>query len=160
MAKRKVVNVPINKHAEGESFAKELEKTGRYMFGIALESIKTVGRYDVDRTNEFYFMVDGGKVFKRRVPDRGEIQLRENQVFECKSDDLTLWSEFRTFRDDEEKVAKITIFLKESDPGLDQTLGEQEYTIRCPQETEYVILDSKDGKTKAKLKIYSKRTLY
>lgn len=160
MPKRRVVNVAVNKHAEGESFAKELEKKGRYVFGIALESLKTVGRYDLDRTNEFYFLVDGGKIFKRRVPDRGEIELRENQVFECKSDDFTLWSEFRTFKDGDEKVVKIKVYLKEADPGLDQTIGEQEYTIKCPQETEYVILDSNDGKTKAKLKIYAKRTLY
>jgi hypothetical protein len=160
MAKRRVVNVPIDKHAEGESFSKELEKTGRYMVGMALVSLKTVGRYDLDRTSEFYFMVDGGKIFRRRIPDRGNIELRENQVFEAKTDEFTLWCEFITFKTDQEKILKIKVQLKESDPGIDDMLGEAEYTIKCPQETEYVILDSKDGKTKAKFKIYAKKTLY
>lgn len=161
MGKRKVVNVPVNKKAEGESFAKELEKMGRYMVGMALVSLKTIGHYDtLDRTSEFYFFVDGGKVFKRRVPDRGEIQLRENQSFEAKTDDFTLWCEFVQFQANEEKVLKIKVALMEADPGVDEKLGEAEFTIKCPSETDYVILDSKDGKTKAKFKIYAKKTLY
>ena len=157
----KKVKVHVNKHAEGESFAKELEKSGRYMVGIALESLKTITHYDVvNRTSEFYFLVDGGKMFRSRVPNKGNIELRENQTFECKSDDLTLWSEFTKFKEGEEKVVKVTIQLKEESPGIDAVISEATYEIKCPDETKYVILDSKDGKTKAKLKIYSKKTTY
>jgi hypothetical protein len=157
---RRLVRVTVDKHAEGESFAKELEKAGRYWAGISLVSLKTIGRYDLDKQSEFYFLVDGGKLFKNRVPNKGTIQLRENQDFQSKSDNLTLWSEFVTFKANEEKVVKIKIQLKEEDPGLDPTLGEQEFIIKCPQETEYVILNSKDEKTKAKLKVYSHKTVY
>lgn len=154
------VKVAVNKKAEGESFSKELEKRGRYMVGICLESLKTIGRYDVDKTGEFYFLVDGGKLFRSRIPDKGNIELRENQVFESRSDTFTLWSEFVTFKDEEDKVVKINIQLKESDPGVDDKLADQDFTIKCPQETEYVMLESKDGKTKAKLKIYAKKTIF
>lgn len=162
MAKRRVVNVAVDKHAEGESFSKEMEKKGRYMVGIALESLKTITHYDtLDRTSEFYFEVEGGKLWKKRVPDKGVIELRENQVFESKSNDFTMWCEFITFKEGEDKVVPITIRLREEDPGSkDELLGEITIKIKCPQETDYMILDSKDGKTKAKLKIFAKKTLY
>ena len=50
------VKVAVNKTAKGESFTKELEKFGRYIVGISLESLKTVGKYDLaNRTNEFFY---------------------------------------------------------------------------------------------------------
>jgi hypothetical protein len=157
---RRMVRVAVDKHAKGESFKKELEKSGRYMVGISVISLKTIGKYDIDRTSEFYFLVDGGKTFKNRVPGKGCIELRENQVFNAKSDPFTLWSEFVKFKRGDEKVIKVKVQLKEEDLGIDSTLGEQTFEIKCPSKTEYVILNSKDEKTKAKLKIYSKSTVY
>ncbi|WP_457557783.1 hypothetical protein [Candidatus Harpocratesius sp.] len=155
------VKVPINKKAKGESFSKELEKSGRYMIGITLESLKTVGKYDLmNRTNEFYFRVDSKGVFHTRVPNKGCIELRENQAFLGKSDKLTLWSEFVKFKKDEERVVEVEIQMREEDPGKDQILAKKTFTIKCPSATKYEILQSKDGLTKAKLKIYAKKTLY
>ena len=89
----KRIKVAVNKHAKGESFSKELEKYGRYIVGISLESLKTVGKYDLmNRTNEFYFRVDSSSVLRTRVPNKGNIELRENQSFLSKSDKLTLRS--------------------------------------------------------------------
>ncbi|MCP4763353.1 MAG: hypothetical protein GY870_16385 [archaeon] len=158
---RKMVRVTVDKHAKGESFSKELEKAGRYMVGISLVSLKTIGKYDMDRNNEFYFKIDGGKAFNSRVPNKGNIELRENQVFNSKSDTFTLWSEFARFKKGQDKIVKVKITLKEDDPGLsDDVLGSQEFEIKCPQATKYVILNSKDEKTKAKLKVFAKKTLY
>lgn len=155
------VKVPVNKHAKGESFSKELEKFGRYMVGISLESLKTVGKYDLlNRTNEFYFRVDSSGVFRTRVPNKGCIELRENQSFLAKSDKLTLWSEFVKFKKDEDKKVIVEVQLREEDPGKDSVLAKKKFTIKCPSNTAYEVLQSKDGLTKAKLKIYAKKTLY
>lgn len=155
------VKVPVNKKAKGESFSKELEKSGRYMVGIALESLKTVGKYDLlNRTNEFYFRVDSTGVFRTRVPNKGCIELRENQAFLGKSDKLTLWSEFVKFKKDEERKVKVEVQLREEDPGKDEVLAKKTFEIKCPSATRYEVLQSKDGLTKAKLKIYAKKTLY
>ncbi len=155
------VKVPINKSAKGESFRKELEKSGRYMVGVALESLKTVGKYDtLDRTNEFYFRIDADNVFRTRIPNKGCIELRENQSFLAKSDKLTLWSEFIKFKKEEEKLVQVKIELREEDPLKDSVLVKKIIKIKCPSRTSYEVLTSKDGKTKAKLKIYAKSTLY
>jgi len=157
----KRIKVAVNKHAKNESFAKELEKHGRYIVGISLESLKTVGKYDLtNRTNEFYFRIDSSSVFRTRIPNKGNIELRENQAFLSKSDKLTLWSEFVKFKKEEEKIVRVEIQLREEDPGIDTVLAKKKFEIKCPSKTKYEILESKDGKTKAKLKIFSKVTLY
>lgn len=157
----KKIRVPVNKRAKGESFSKELEKFGRYIVGISLESLKTVGKYDLaNRTNEFYFRVNSTGVFRTRVPNKGNIELRENQAFLSKSNKLTLWSEFVKFKKDEEKIIEVEIQLREEDPGKDSVLVKKTFKIKCPTTTKYEILESKDGKTKAKLKIFAKKTLY
>ncbi len=157
----KKIKVAVNKHAKGESFSKELEKFGRYIVGISLESLKTVGKYDLaNRTNEFYFRIDSSSVFRTRVPNKGNIELRENQAFLSKSDKLTLWSEFVKFKKEEEKIVTVEIQLREEDPGKDTVLVKKTFEIKCPSKTRYEILESKDGKTKAKLKIFAKKTLY
>ena len=151
------------KHAKGESFSKEKERRGRYVVGVSLVSLKTIGRYDVDRRNEFYFKVDGGKTFKNRVPNRGNIELRENQTFVVKSDDITLWSEFARFKDGDEKIIRVSIELREDDPlkaGKIEKIGSIDLAIKCPSKTDYIMLDSDDGETKAKLKVYAKETRF
>ncbi|UYP48746.1 hypothetical protein NEF87_005031 [Candidatus Lokiarchaeum ossiferum] len=155
------VKVPVNKSAKGESFKKELEKFGRYIVGISLESLKTVGKYDLtNRTNEFYFRVNSDGVLRTRVPNKGCIELRENQAFLSKSDKLTLWSEFVRFKKDEERFVEVEIQMREEDPGKDSVLAKKNFKIKCPSKTMYEILQSKDGKTKAKFKIYAKQTSY
>ena len=157
----KRIKVPVKKHAKGQSFSKELEKFGRYIVGISLESLKTVGKYDaLNRTNEFYFRVDSSSVFRTRVPNKGNIELRENQAFLAKSNKLTLWSEFVKFTKEEDKVIEVEVQLREEDPGKDTVLAKKKFKIKCPTATKYEILQSKDGKTKAKLKIFAKKTLY
>ena len=151
----------IDTSAKGQNFKKEDELYERFMVGVSLISLKTIGKHDlVNRTNEFYFKADGGKAVKSRTPDIGTINLRENQVFEARSDQFTIWSEFAQFRQNEEKVVNVTVELREQDVGRDDRLGKEQLTIKCPQKTDYMILQDKKGETKAKLKIYAKETRY
>ncbi len=151
----------VDTHAKGENFKEEDEVYERFMVGISLVTLKTIGKHDlINRTNEFYFKADGGKAIKSRTPDEGTINLRENQVFNPRSDDLTIWSEFAQFMQGEEKVVNVTVELRERDIGRDDRLAKETFNIKCPSKTDYIILQDKKGKTKAKLKIYSNDTRY
>jgi hypothetical protein len=55
---------------------------------------------------------------------------------------------------------KIFYLYAKEDPGKDMVLVKKTFEIKCPSKTRYEILESKDGKTKAKLKIFAKKTLY
>ena len=160
MSPRRYVKTSKNTHAEGENFSEELERKGRYMVGISLVSIKTIGKHDVDRTSEFYFKADAGEARKSRIPNKGCIELRMNQEFIAKSDQFTIWSEFIQFKDGDEKVVRVKVQLRDNDPLIDDRLAEENFEIKCPSKTEYVILQDKKGITKAKLKIFAKKTRF
>ena len=99
----------VDTSAKGQNF-KEDELYERYFIGISLVSLKTIAKHDLmNRTNEFYFKCDGGKAIKSRTPDIGTINLRENQVFEAKSDQLTIWSEFITLTKNQDKITVVRV---------------------------------------------------
>lgn len=124
-------------------------------------SLKTLKDYDtLGRVGEFYFKIDGDKAFKARWPDKGVIKLQKNQEFTSKSD-MSLWSEFRTVRTGQEKTVKLTVYLREQDHlKKDTEIAKQTFEIKLPNPTEYIILQDKDEKTKAKLQIMSVKTRY
>lgn len=160
MTPRRYVKIVKDTHAEGESFAEELERKGRYMVGISLISIKTIGKSDLDQTSEFYFKANAEGALRARIPNKGNIEIRRNQEFIARSDQFTIWSEFVQFRDGEDAVVKVKVQLKENDPLINDKLAEEEYLIRCPSKTQYVILQDDKGQTKAKLKIFAKKTRF
>jgi hypothetical protein len=64
-------------------------------------------------------------------------------------------------RADQSIIVPIKVILREKDPmKKDSTIAEQEYEIRLPQKTAYVILQDDKEKTKAKLRIQATRTRY
>jgi hypothetical protein len=74
---------------------------------------------------------------------------------------MSLWSQFKTVRADQSIIVPIKVILREKDPmKKDSTIAEQEYEIRLPQKTAYVILQDDKEKTKAKLRIQATRTRY
>lgn len=160
MTPRRYVKTYKNTHAEGESFSEELERKGRYMVGISLVSIKTIGKHDLDRTSEFYFRANAEGARRTRIPNKGYIELRINQEFIARSDQFTIWSEFVQFKDGDEKVVNINVQLRDNDPLIDDRLAERDFTIKCPSKTQYVILQDDKGVTKAKLKIFAKKTRF
>jgi len=126
---------------------------------------------------EFYFKVDGPKVFKARFPNKGTIKLQKNQEFTSRAD-MSLWSQFKTVRVDKPAVEKIKVILREMDHlKKDETIAEQEFEIKLPSKTQYVILQDEKENTKidlldrytydytnqydkAKLRIQATRTRY
>ena len=150
-------------HAKDESFDQDnvAEEKERYQVSIELVSLKTLKDYDIlGRVGEFYFKVDGGKTFKSRFPDRGVIKLQKNQTFTTRAD-MSIWSQFKTVRKGEETVLNIEVILREKDPmKKDETIAKQEFEIKLPQKTDYVILQDEDEETKAKLRIQSTSTRY
>ena len=61
-------------------------------------SLKTLKDYDIfGWRGEFYFKVDGPKVFKARFPNKGTIKLQKNQEFTSRAD-MSLWSQFKTVK--------------------------------------------------------------
>ncbi|MEJ2293823.1 MAG: hypothetical protein P8Y23_03560 [Candidatus Lokiarchaeota archaeon] len=132
-------------YAKNQSFEQDQvgEEKERYLVSIELMSLKTTKDYDIfGWRGEFYFKVEGDKVFKARWPNKGEIKLQRNQEFTSKAD-MSLWSQFITVRADESIILPIEVYLRER-----------------PQKTEYVILQDDDEDTKAKLRIQSSRTRY
>ncbi|MFX1311796.1 MAG: hypothetical protein ACFFHD_04165 [Promethearchaeota archaeon] len=112
------------------------------------------------RVGEFYFKIDGPKLFKARFPNKGYIKLAKNQVFTSKAD-LSLWSQFKTVRTGEETGEKIKVILREMDHmKKDQEVASYEFKVDLPQKTEYVILQDEEENTKAKLRIQATRTRY
>ncbi|MFW9942484.1 MAG: hypothetical protein ACFFFT_15705 [Candidatus Thorarchaeota archaeon] len=124
-------------------------------------SLKTLKDYDIlGWRGEFYFKVDGPKVFKARFPNKGTIKLQKNQEFTSRAD-MSLWSQFKTVRVDEPAVEKIKVILREQDHlKKDESIAEQEFEIRLPSKTQYVILQDEKENTKAKLRIQATRTRY
>ncbi|MFX0060078.1 MAG: hypothetical protein ACFE8J_17415 [Candidatus Heimdallarchaeota archaeon] len=124
-------------------------------------SLKTLKDYDImGWRGEFYFKVDGEKTFKARWPNKGFIKLQRNQEFTSKAD-MSLWSQFKTVRVGEPTVAKVRVILREQDHlKKDETIAEQEYEIKLPSKTQYVVLQDRDENTKAKLRIQATRTRY
>lgn len=124
-------------------------------------SLKTLKDYDIlGWRGEFYFKVDGEKMFKARWPNKGTIKLQRNQEFTSKAE-MSLWTQFKTVRADQSLILPVKVILREKDPlKKDHTVAEQEFEIRLPQPTEYVILQDDKEKTKAKLRIQATRTRY
>ena len=124
-------------------------------------SLKTLKDYDImGWRGEFYFKVDGPKVFKARWPNKGTIKLQRNQEFTSKAD-MSLWSEFKTVRVGKPCVEKVKVILRERDHmKKDETIAEQEFEIKLPSKTEYIILQDEKENTKAKLRIQATRTRY
>jgi len=124
-------------------------------------SLKTLKDYDIlGWRGEFYFKVDGPKVFKARFPNKGTIKLQKNQEFTSRAD-MSLWSQFKTIKVDEPAIEKLKVILREMDHlKKDETVAEQEFEINLPSKTQYVILQDKKENTKAKLRIQATRTRY
>jgi hypothetical protein len=154
---RRVIITGKRTHAKGETF--EVEKKDRYMINVSLMSLKTIKDYDVGKGGEFYFKVWRSTMHRRRVPDMGEIQIMENQGFEARQD-FTLWTEFIQLKQGEKREIELEIGLYERDIGRDDTVFEQKLPIRFGAESEYLILEDKDGKTKAKIKVSATRTRF
>ena len=150
-------------YAKNQSFEQDQvgEEKERYLINISLMSLKTLKDYDVfGWRGEFYFKCDGEKLFKARWPNKGTIKLQRNQEFTSKAD-MSLWSQFKTVRAEESTVILVKVILREKDPlKKDQEIASQEYEIRLPMKTKYVILQDDKEKTKAKLRIQATRTRY
>lgn len=124
-------------------------------------SLKTLKDYDIlGWRGEFYFKVDGPKVFKARFPNKGTIKLQKNQEFTSRAD-MSLWSQFKTVKVDKPAIEKLKVILREMDHlKKDKTVAEQEFEIKLPSKTQYVILQDEKENTKAKLRIQATRTRY
>jgi len=150
-------------HAKGESFTHDNvgKEKERYHISVDLMSLKTVKDYDMaGMVGEFYLRVDGPKSLKSRFPFKGVIKLKKEQTFTSKAD-MNIWSQFKTVKTGAESFQALTLYLREKDHlKKDQEIAKMEITIDCPQKTSYIILEDKDGNTKAKLRIQSTRTRY
>ena len=74
---------------------------------------------------------------------------------------MSLWSQFKTVRAEESIIVPVKVILREKDPlKKDQEIASEEYEIRLPQKTKYVILQDEKEKTKAKLRIQATRNRY
>jgi hypothetical protein len=154
---RRVIVTGKKTHAKGETF--EIGTKDRYYVNVSLLSLKTQKDYDIDKGGEFYFKVHRGTGHNRRVPDMGEIHLQANQGFEARQD-FTLWTEFIQLKQGDEKQMELEIGLYERDVLKDDTVFEEKLPIKLGGESDYLILQNEDGKTKAKLKIAANRTRY
>ena len=150
-------------YAKGQSFTQdqEGEEKERYLISIELMSLKTLKDYDIlGWRGEFYFKIDGPKVFKARFPNKGTIKLQRNQEFTSKAD-MSLWSQFKTVRTGESATETIKVILRERDHlKKDSTIAEQEFELNLPDKTKYVVLQDDKENTKAKLRIQATRTRY
>ncbi len=150
-------------YAKDQSFEQDQvgEEKERYLISIGLMSLKTLKDYDImGWRGEFYFKVDGSKAIKARWPDKGTIKLQKNQEFTSRAD-MSLWSQFKTIRVGNPAIEKIRVLLRERDHmKKDQTIAEQEFEIKLPSKTQYVILQDEKERTKAKLRIQATRTRY
>ena len=74
---------------------------------------------------------------------------------------MSLWSEFKTVRTGEPAIEKLKVILREKDHlKKDEKVAEQEFEVKLPSKTQYVILQDKKENTKAKLRIQATRTRY
>jgi len=150
-------------HAKGQTFKQDNvgKEKERFHVSVDLISLKTLKDYDsLGRVGEFYLRIDGDKMLKSRYPHKGVLKLQRNQEFTSRAD-MTIWSEFKTVRKGKPLVVNLDLILREKDHlKKDQKVAEQKIEIKLPQKTSYVILQDKDEKTKAKLRIQSTRTRY
>ncbi|MFX1274239.1 MAG: hypothetical protein ACFFBP_21740 [Promethearchaeota archaeon] len=150
-------------HAPGERFTQDNvgKEKERYHISVELMSLKTLKDYDIAGwVGEFYLRVDGPKALKSRFPFKGVIKLKKEQTFTSKAD-MNIWSQFKTVRTGEESFQKLTLILREKDHlKKDQTIAKMDITIDLPSQTQYIILEDKEGNTKAKLRIQAMRTRY
>ncbi|MHA1988286.1 MAG: hypothetical protein ACW98D_16745 [Promethearchaeota archaeon] len=150
-------------HAKGETFTQDNvgEEKERFLISLDLISLKTRKDYDAfGRVGEFYFKVDGPKLFKARLPNKGVIKLQKNQSFTSKAD-LSLWNQFKTVRKGEEVVEHIKVIIREMDHlKKDQTVAEQDIEINLPQQTDYIVVQDADENIKAKIRVQATRTRY
>ncbi len=153
---RRIMKLGRDTHAKDETF--EYEKRQRYYVNVSLLSLKTLEDYDIGRGGEFYFKVKR-KWKGRRVPDRGEIYLMENQVFSARQD-FSLWLELLELEQGDDKDIEIEIGLYERDIKWDKKIFEIDVPIKLGSATDYVILQDDKKKTKAKVKISALRTRY
>ena len=153
---RRLYKMGRDTSAKGETF--EYEHKDRYYINVALLSLKTLEDYDIGRGGEFYFKVKR-KWKGRRVPDRGEIHLMENQVFTARQD-FTLWTEFVELEQGDSKDVELEVALFERDVHWDKKIFEVDVPITLGSKTEYVVLEDAAEKTKAKVKISALRTRF
>ena len=150
-------------YAKDQSFTQDNvgEEKERFLISIDLMSLKTLKDYDVmGWRGEFYFKVDGPKVFKARFPNKGTIKLQRNQNFTSKAD-MNVWSQFKTVKAGRDAIERVKVILREQDHlKKDSTIAEEEYEIVLPSKTRYVILQDDKERTKAKLRIQASRTRY
>jgi len=150
-------------YAKDQTFEQDQvgEEKERYFISIDLMSLKTLKDYDIlGWRGEFYFKVDGPKVFKARWPNKGTVKLQRNQEFTSRAD-MSLWSQFKTVRVDKPALENIKVILRERDHlKKDYTVAELDLEIMLPSKTQYVILQDDKEKTKAKLRIQASRSRY
>ena len=145
-------------HAKGQDF--ELRRKDRYQINVALVSLKTLKDYDmITKTGEFYFKIGTG-IRYIRVPNKGYIQIYEQDSFEPGQNDFSLYTEFLTLKHGEERKEKIRVRLYERDVGKkDDCVFDRQLPIDLrASETEYIVLEDDDKKTKAKIRVRSSRT--
>ncbi len=156
---RRIYVKGVDTHAKGEQWEVEYEKNERYYIQVSLLSLKTLEDYDIGRGGEFYFEVKR-KGHEIRVPQRGEINLMENQVFTARQD-FSLWNEFIELDPGDQKVLELDLRLYERDVvGLDKKLIDEDLKITLGSQSKYVIVENKDKTTKAKIKISAPRTRF
>ncbi|NVM38264.1 MAG: hypothetical protein HWN81_21905 [Candidatus Lokiarchaeota archaeon] len=74
---------------------------------------------------------------------------------------MSLWSQFKTIRVGKPAIEKVKVILRERDHlKKDETVAEQDFEIKLPSKTQYVILQDEKERTKAKLRIQATRTRY
>ncbi|MHA1299208.1 MAG: hypothetical protein ACTSO9_07235 [Candidatus Helarchaeota archaeon] len=147
-------------YAKGQDF--ELRRKDRYLINISLVSLKTLKDYDIlSKTGEFYFKIGAG-VRYIRAPNKGYIQIHEYDSFEPRQSDFSLYTEFLTLKRGDKKEKKIRIRLCERDVGKkDDTVFDETLKIKLlTSDTDYIVLEDKDKKTKAKIKVRAARTKY
>ncbi|NVM52261.1 MAG: hypothetical protein HWN66_01070 [Candidatus Helarchaeota archaeon] len=153
---RRLYKMGRDTHAKGETF--EIEKKDRYYINVSLLSLKTLEDYDIGRGGEFYFKVNRSHK-TRRVPDRGEIILMENQIFTARQD-FTLWTEFIELEQGDSKELELEVALFEQDIHWDKKVFEVDVPITLGRQTQYVVLEDAAENTKAKVKISATRTRF
>ena len=153
---RRLYKMGRDTHAKGETF--EHEDRDRYYINVSLLSLKTLEDYDIGKGGEFYFKAKRNWQ-GRRIPDRGEIYLMQNQVFTARQD-FTLWTEFIELEQGDSKDIELEVALYERDLKWDKKVFEVDVPIKLGTQTKYIILEDEKGNTKAKVKIAATRTRY
>ena len=144
-------------HAAGEGFD-ELEKKNRYMVRVDLVSLKTIKKRDIAGTTEFYFKT-GSLPHVNRVPAKGTVNLMINQSFTTQ-ERINLWTEFLQLKKGDKRIYKLPVKLYDRDLDKDDLIAKIELEIKLGAPGDYIMLESKDGKTEAKLYVAGVETRY